>query len=308
MPKGDRLKLKADPEDGTTPIANLLLEAVAMAKISGLQKGAVLYLWRRTYGWVEDGKRLKERKISLTEWKKSLDSSASRCSKALSDLEEHNIIHRRMADPWGGYYYQINTMIASWNQNCISIAKLAEQIGINDFATVDQNATVANIDNSYPKQHSGEMDNSYPKKNATVDQNDTQQLTKTTLPTLYKERLNKDKERGEVFKKPSLSPYGEGTKKVFDGLKERRGYKTNKNNAEAKSIRNMLKDNYTPGQILGAWDYIKRDKFYDDKELFMMTVEGQIGAVLKRKGNSRNQLATTDQLLKSTKEYYEDGK
>jgi len=40
MPKGDRLKLKADPEDGTTPISNLLLEAVAMAKISGLQKNA----------------------------------------------------------------------------------------------------------------------------------------------------------------------------------------------------------------------------------------------------------------------------
>ena len=47
MPKGDRIILKADPEDGTTPISNLLLEAVAMAKLSGLQKGVILYLWRR---------------------------------------------------------------------------------------------------------------------------------------------------------------------------------------------------------------------------------------------------------------------
>jgi len=98
MPKGDRLKLKADPEDGTTPIANLLLEAVAMAKITGLQKGAILYLWRRTYGWVEDGQRVKERKITLTEWKNALDSSPSRLSKALSSLETSNIIERRMAD------------------------------------------------------------------------------------------------------------------------------------------------------------------------------------------------------------------
>ena len=141
MPKGDRLKLKADPEDGTTPIANLLLEAVAMAKISGLQKGAILYLWRRTYGWVENGHRIKERKITLTEWKNALDSSASRLSKALSDLDEHNIIHRHTADAWGGYYYQINTNIATWNRNCINLAKLAEEIGIDTFTTVDQNAT-----------------------------------------------------------------------------------------------------------------------------------------------------------------------
>ncbi len=33
MPKGDKYKLKADPEDGTTPIANLFLEAVAIAKL-----------------------------------------------------------------------------------------------------------------------------------------------------------------------------------------------------------------------------------------------------------------------------------
>ena len=48
MPKGDRLKLKADPEDGTTPISNLLLEAVAMTKLPGLQTRAILYLWRKT--------------------------------------------------------------------------------------------------------------------------------------------------------------------------------------------------------------------------------------------------------------------
>ena len=55
MPKGDRVIGKADPEDGTTPVANLLLEALAMAHLSGEEKGAVLYLWRQTYGWV-DGK------------------------------------------------------------------------------------------------------------------------------------------------------------------------------------------------------------------------------------------------------------
>ena len=41
MPKGDRDILKADLEDGYTPIANLILEALALAKMSGVQKGIV---------------------------------------------------------------------------------------------------------------------------------------------------------------------------------------------------------------------------------------------------------------------------
>lgn len=147
MPKGDRLKLKADPEDGTTPIANLLLEAVAMAKLSGLQKGAILYLWRRTYGWAEkDGKRVKERKIALSEWTHTLDSEKSRVSKTLANLEEMNIIHRRMADAWGGYYYSINTNVAAWNSNCVNLAKLSEMITVVNFGTIDEK------NNSCPKQ------------------------------------------------------------------------------------------------------------------------------------------------------------
>ena len=43
MPKGDRERLKADLEDGSTPLANLLLEALATANISGVQKGLVLF-------------------------------------------------------------------------------------------------------------------------------------------------------------------------------------------------------------------------------------------------------------------------
>jgi DNA-binding transcriptional regulator GbsR (MarR family) len=192
MPKGDRLILKADPEDGTTPIANLLLEAVAMAKISGLQKGALLYLWRKTYGWIgKDGKRLKEAKISLSEWSRALDSASTRLSHALGELEQKGIIKRRTVDNWGGYYYSINTDIKKWNSNSINLDKLSELISINNPATIDKNATVTTNDNSC------DNNNSYQKQNGTVDQNATQQLTKTQYPSLlYKEILNKDKERG----------------------------------------------------------------------------------------------------------------
>ena len=144
MPKGDRLKLKADPEDGTTPIANILLEAVAMARISGLQKGAIIYLWRRTYGWIDnDGERKKEDKITLTEWCRALDKTKSRVSTALTELENKNIIIRRQGDNWGGYFYQLNTNISSWNSDSINLARLSEVVTVVTFGTVAQNGTVA---------------------------------------------------------------------------------------------------------------------------------------------------------------------
>lgn len=51
MAKGDRDIFKADIEDGYTKITDLLLEALAMAKLNGVQKGICLFLWRFTYVW-----------------------------------------------------------------------------------------------------------------------------------------------------------------------------------------------------------------------------------------------------------------
>lgn len=195
MPKGDRLKLKADPDDGTTPIANLLLEAVAMAKISGLQKGAIIHIWRETYGWIaNDGKRQKEAKITLGDWKKALDRDKSRISKALAELENMNIIHRRVSDIWGGYYYTINTDISSWNSNSINLSKLAEIVTVAHLPTVDENATVAEMPTVVDNCNSGGNVNSSPKRNATVGENATQQLAKTPHLTISKEILKKYKE------------------------------------------------------------------------------------------------------------------
>jgi len=302
MPKGDRLKLKADPEDGTTPVANLLLEAVAMAKLSGLQKGAIIYLWRQTYGWAgEDGKRLKEKKVTLTQWAKGLDSTNARMSRTLSELEGKGILRRRMADAWGGYYYSLNTNISSWNSDCIKLAKLAECVGIDNFggvtekATVTENATITN------KTTVTENDNSYRKRNATVTENATQQLPKTTYPTLYKENLKK------VLKKEGLnksSPFGENVAEVFKQLDQLRGYRpigTGKRKGEAASIIRILKADYTTEQIISTWQKLKQDKFWQDKELFMMSVESQIGAMIRGNGKA-GQSATREERAKVLKD------
>lgn len=43
MPRGDREIFKADCEDGFTKIANLLLEALALARLNGVQKGICMF-------------------------------------------------------------------------------------------------------------------------------------------------------------------------------------------------------------------------------------------------------------------------
>ena len=198
MPKGDRQKLKADPEDGTTPMSNLLLEAIAMAKLSGLQRGAIIHLCRQTYGWVIDGKRLKESKITLKEWEYALDASKSRISIALKELEGKNIMHRRVADPWGGYYYSLNTNIKTWNSNTINIPRLAEMVTVAHFGTVKNRARVKS------RQTVADNDNSSPHKDGTVAQNETEQLKKSKHPTLYKEILKKVKSIYIVWNKQKI--------------------------------------------------------------------------------------------------------
>jgi len=192
MPKGDRLKLKADPEDGTTPIANLLLEAVAMAKLSGLQKGAILYLWRQTYGWVEGEGRRKERQIGLTEWVKALDAIKSSVATALSELEKRNVIFRRLDSNWGSYFYSVNTDISTWNSNCLNLDRLAKSVQLPKTVQFFEAVQSEKREQCDPAER-------------TVTQNRTLQLPKTVPPTLYKERLNKDKEIynnniGKIFK------------------------------------------------------------------------------------------------------------
>ena len=78
MAKGDREILKADLDDGYTPLANLILEALAMAKMSGVQKGLCMFLFRRTYGW-----GIKEDEITLKEFAEGVNSSISYVSKQL---------------------------------------------------------------------------------------------------------------------------------------------------------------------------------------------------------------------------------
>lgn len=149
MPKGDKDVLKADLEDGYTPIANLILEVLAMARMSGVQKGICLFLFRRTYGW-----GIKEDEISLKEFAEAVDSSSSYVSKQLKQLIKWNVIVRTSYNPGKTPTYTFNTRVADWDKGCVNIQglnkcaiqglyKCAIQ-GLNECARVDKAPSLDN--------------------------------------------------------------------------------------------------------------------------------------------------------------------
>ncbi len=68
----------------------------------------------------------------------------------------------------------------------------------------------------------------------------------------------------------------------------RNGDRPPKRNAEAASIQRMLKRGFTPEQIIDTWKTMKQDKFWQNKELFLMSVESQIGAMVNKNNKPKN--------------------
>lgn len=129
MPKGDKNILKADPEDGTTPVSNTLLVAVALSKLSALEIRAVLHLWRQTYGWVDDKKkRRKERTISLREWADALNTCRPNAHKVLKSLENKHVIKVKRFGKGKSNSYATNTLISEWT--CVDKERLAKRLKV----------------------------------------------------------------------------------------------------------------------------------------------------------------------------------
>jgi|GEM_PF-2118400 hypothetical protein len=95
-----------------------------------------------------------------------------------------------------------------------------------------------------------------------------------------------DDEGNPVKEKPPKkikkeTKWGTQLGEIFKFVDAFRGYKPSKRSAEAAAIIRMLNKNYTVEQITSVWKQLKLNDFrYKDKELFMMSVENDIGAKL----------------------------
>lgn len=125
MPKFDRELLKADIEDGYTKLSNLLLEALAMAHLSGMQFRIIHYVIRRTYSW---GK--KAEKISLKDIVETCGTDRAYASRQLKDLVDKKVLVQVGGGRGLVASYSINTWLNEW-ENCL-----------DNHATVDKTTIV----------------------------------------------------------------------------------------------------------------------------------------------------------------------
>lgn len=133
MPKGDRVIYKADCEDGFTRISNLLLEALAIARLNGIQKGICMFLFRRTYGWNRS-----EDAISLGEFAEACGSSKEYISRQLKVLINKNIIRRPVYQPGKVPVYSFVTTLAEWDQSSIDLSILDKNTASSIYGCKDK--------------------------------------------------------------------------------------------------------------------------------------------------------------------------
>ena len=119
MAQDDREKIKATLDGGYTPIANLLLEALAAARLKGIEKGICLFLWRRTYGWGRT-----EDCITLREFALACATSVCYISRQLKELVDRRVVLRTSYQPGKAATYTFNTRIDQWDQNCLDVQGL----------------------------------------------------------------------------------------------------------------------------------------------------------------------------------------
>jgi len=121
MPKGDLEHFIADCDDGYTKIPNLLLEALPLARLTGVQKSICMFLWRRTYGWKRN-----EDAISMGEFAMACGSSRPYISLQLNDLINKNVISRVFIQPGKTAVYSFNANLNQWDPACVDLDALSE--------------------------------------------------------------------------------------------------------------------------------------------------------------------------------------
>lgn len=270
MPKGDRFKLKADPDDGTTPVAHLLLEAVAIANLNGTEKGLILYLWRQTYGWVKEGKRQKDARIPQDELATRMSTSTKTVYSALKDLTGKNIFIRKELGQGRGYVYRMNTDISTWNSHSIDfqqlklLARLEENfegsqklLPLKEITTpAGQKQETPSVDGHEKTEGSSEL--------LPLKKTSTLPLKKTSGATSYKEILNKYKsiilldlpanevKEFLVFKLANYMLANNPKVKIPENL-----------NPWINEIRLMIEiDKRTPEEILKVIEFSQKDSFW----------------------------------------------
>jgi len=261
-------RFKADIDDGYTTIANLLLEALAMAKMTGVQKGICLFLVRRTYGWGR-----KEDRITLKEFAQACDTSPSYISRQLKELIKWNVIKRVSYKPGKTPVYTFNTRVAQWDKGCMDVQGLRDSAiqGLYNRARVPFNnrARVVHaktLGTTGPAGSPKESIKTIGKKGISSgeDHND--------LPAPQEQQPTpKQKKRGPSEQAKEIGRYLKA-KLTKAGVNHLPRDWHLKNYATADR---MIKSGVDPGELLACIDWLFADAYWCDKVTDLLVVERQ---------------------------------
>jgi phage replication O-like protein O len=96
-------------EDGFTPIANDIMDALARTRFSGYERSVLDFLFRKTYGWAK-----KSDLIALSQFVDGTGISKSNVSHTLRRLESRNIVVVVKSDNGNLTRYEFNKHYGEW--------------------------------------------------------------------------------------------------------------------------------------------------------------------------------------------------
>jgi len=226
-------------ENGHVRLANEIVEALCKVNLSAYESRILWFIFRKTYGWNKKSDR-----ISYTQFEET-GIARRHIARTLRHLRTRDII--TIKGNGHKLEYTLQKDYTKWDANIEGRA----------------HSTITNRGNSQ---------NHYLKGYKPLPKGATK-----PLPLGVNTKDNKDTNKRQGRKQVASPEENKQVREIFAALKERRGYEGPNRGAEAKDMRWMLRQGYTPSEILSCYDHVKADPFWQDKPVTMMSVKKRIG-------------------------------
>jgi len=243
------------PENGTCPVANELVEALCRVNLSGYEGRVIWALIRKTYGWHKTCDV-----ISFSQFERLTNLDRRHIARALSQLEQHNMITRHRVGQKVSYAVQKD--YDQWSPLPIEATVRHEPLPIEATA-----ATIADSGNR-------------PLPIQATEPLPIQVTTKTINNTIQNKTLTH--RPAKPSKEPTTkAPPDPRVTEVMQSLEAKQGYKFAHYAQEAREVKRALVMSYTPEQIIGCWERLKSESFWKGKALPLAQVVKNLGEHVK---------------------------
>lgn len=191
------------PKDNFTKVQNKAIEAIIKTRLSGIEVGYVLLIWRLTWGWGRE-----EASIPLSVFSKSTNTTASNAAKYLRKIEECKVIKKTRS--LLGNRYSFNSDFSEWSGRATitnSIQNDTVNLDTVDFDTVDFDTVEIN------RETTVNLDTVTTVNLDTVDHQTTLDSMRPT-ESLKKVKEKKERKEGEPTRQNSFLEKDHGSNQI----------------------------------------------------------------------------------------------